>query len=66
MPTLERLVDAGRSVRRAIRAMTGEDAYDRYLAFERAAHPHCVPMSEREFWRERMDAQDTDPGGRCC
>lgn len=66
MPTLERLAAAGRSMRRAVRAISGEDAYDRYLAYERAAHPHCEPMTEREFWRDRSDSQDIDPGGRCC
>ena len=52
------------------RGVVGEDAYERYRAHVeaervagRADHPL---MTEREFWRDRTDRQDTAPQGRCC
>jgi uncharacterized short protein YbdD (DUF466 family) len=46
--------------------LLGADAYVRYLEHHRAAgHPE-PPLSEREFWRDRTDRQDTSPQGRCC
>ncbi|HYH77897.1 MAG TPA: YbdD/YjiX family protein, partial [Arthrobacter sp.] len=24
------------------------------------------PLTEREFWRDRTDRQDSNPQGRCC
>jgi uncharacterized short protein YbdD (DUF466 family) len=52
-----------------VRAVSGEDAYERYLAHHRSAHgtESAVPaLTEREFWRDRTDRQDTNPQGRCC
>lgn len=48
------------------RGVMGADAYEVYLSHHRgAAHTH-PPMSEREFWKATFDAQDRDPGARCC
>ncbi|MET0590207.1 MAG: YbdD/YjiX family protein, partial [Naasia sp.] len=33
---------------------------------ERVAHPGVPPMTPRQFWRDRTDRMDADPGGRCC
>jgi uncharacterized short protein YbdD (DUF466 family) len=52
-----------------VRAVSGEDAYERYLAHHQSAHGagSAVPaLTEREFWRDRTDRQDTNPQGRCC
>lgn len=52
-----------------VRAVSGEDAYDKYLAHHESVHGtlSAVPaMTEREFWRDRTDRQDTNPQGRCC
>jgi uncharacterized short protein YbdD (DUF466 family) len=65
------------SARWYLRAMMGEDAYDRYRAHHLSAHPPSAHaegtphggdtlMSEREFWRDRTDRQDANPQGRCC
>jgi len=52
-----------------VKAVSGEDAYERYLAHHESVHgtAESVPaMTEREFWRDRTDRQDTNPQGRCC
>ncbi|MCK1797380.1 YbdD/YjiX family protein [Streptomyces sp. XM4193] len=50
------------------RELTGESAYDRYLAHARAHNPGASPLSRREFERRRTDAAEDDPreGFRCC
>jgi len=55
-----------------LKAMLGEDAYEKYAAHHaarNAADPTCAPhavMTEREFWRDQTDRQDRNPQGRCC
>jgi uncharacterized short protein YbdD (DUF466 family) len=44
----------------------GDNAYATYLAHQRRTHPGVEPMTERQFWRQRMDDQDRNPGARCC
>jgi uncharacterized short protein YbdD (DUF466 family) len=48
-----------------LRGVTGDDAYDKYLAHMRTNSPHEVPLSAREFFREQMDNRWTCVGG-CC
>jgi uncharacterized short protein YbdD (DUF466 family) len=48
------------------RALLGEDAYEHYIAYHRKSGCHSAPMTEKEFWRDRMDRQDKNPEGRCC
>ncbi len=50
---------------RAFRLMTGDDAYERYLAHHTAAHPGEPPLSRKEFCRRE---QERKWGGirRCC
>ena len=78
-----------RRVRRALtrartlwRDMTGESAYDRYLARYAREHADCPngpdsahgsaqepghgPMSEREFWRARARQAETEINASCC
>lgn len=56
-----------RAVRDYLGAMMGENAYRVYLEHHAEAHPGGPPpMSERAFWKERMDDQDRNPGARCC
>ncbi|MDF2580416.1 MAG: small protein [Microbacterium sp.] len=64
---------AGRAVLRVARAvhwyvtsLMGDNAYATYLAHQRRTHPGTPPLTERQFWRERMDDQDRNPGARCC
>lgn len=57
-----------RGVRWYVRELTGESAYDRYVAHIRARHPEAPVPSRREFERSRTDRQEKDPrqGFRCC
>ncbi|WP_320780288.1 YbdD/YjiX family protein [Streptomyces sp. CRN 30] len=62
------LVRAAEGVRWYVRELTGESAYDRYVAHVRTHDPDATVPSRREFERARTDRQDTDPrqGFRCC
>lgn len=64
---------AGRAVLRVaagirwyMTSLMGDNAYATYLAHHRRTHPDAQPLSERQFWRQRMDDQDRNPGARCC
>lgn len=57
---------AGRSIRWYVTTLMGDRAYDTYVAHLRAQHPHAEPVTERQFWRQRMADQDRNPGARCC
>lgn len=47
--------------------LMGDSAYRAYLAHHAATHAAVEPpMTEREYWRCRMDEQDQNPGARCC
>jgi uncharacterized short protein YbdD (DUF466 family) len=61
-----RVHDAAAAVRWYVRQVMGDDAYPTYVAHQRAAHPGCDVVSEREFWRARHAEQDANPGSRCC
>ncbi|QGQ21123.1 putative selenoprotein [Cellulomonas sp. JZ18] len=58
-----------RGVRWFVRALLGEDAYERYLEHQ-AEHGRAPGdpgvLTAREFWRDRTDRQDRAPQGRCC
>ena len=47
-------------------AVLGADAYKKYLEHHEASGHTSPPLTEREFWRDRTDRQDTNPQGRCC
>jgi uncharacterized short protein YbdD (DUF466 family) len=49
-----------------VKALLGEDAYEHYVNFHRRSGCRSAPMTEKEFWRDRMDRQDRHPEGRCC
>lgn len=60
-----------RGFARYLGGVLGADAYAKYLEHHRAAgHDEAghdaAPLSEREFWRDRTDRQDSNPQGRCC
>jgi uncharacterized short protein YbdD (DUF466 family) len=60
------LRDVARGVRWYLREVTGESAYDRYVAHMRAEH-HAQPvMSRRDFERGRQDAREQHQRARCC
>ena len=51
---------------RFFRDVMGEDAYRKYQAHHAASGCSSPPLTEREFWRDKIDRQDANPGGRCC
>jgi uncharacterized short protein YbdD (DUF466 family) len=50
---------------RFLRRLTGDDAYERYLAHQSAAHPGIAPLDRRAFY---LDEQRRKWSGakRCC
>lgn len=48
------------------RDLTGESAYEKYVARHRREHPDCEPMSAREFWRARSEAAEGGVTTGCC
>ena len=60
------LVAAGRAVRWYMSQLMGDSAYATYVAHQRRTHPDAEPLTERQFWRQKMDDQDRNPGARCC
>jgi uncharacterized short protein YbdD (DUF466 family) len=53
-------------VRWYLREVSGESAYDRYVAHARREHPDEPVMSRRDFERWRQDDRDKNPRARCC
>jgi uncharacterized short protein YbdD (DUF466 family) len=59
-----------------VKGVMGDDAYEKYRRHYESVHgtqeagvDHGLPsamMTEREFWRDRTDRQDSAPEGRCC
>jgi uncharacterized short protein YbdD (DUF466 family) len=71
--TLRSVATAVRSVAAGlawyVKGVMGEDAYDKYRVHHDSVHgtESTGPvMTEREFWRDQTDRQDTNPQGRCC
>ncbi|QTX06170.1 YbdD/YjiX family protein [Agromyces archimandritae] len=62
----ERLRRAGSGIRWYVTNLMGDTAYRTYLEHHTRHHPGEPPLTEREFWREKMDEQDRNPGARCC
>lgn len=60
------VVRAARGLRWYMTTLMGDTAYATYVAHQRRHHPDEQPVSERRFWRDRMDDQDRNPGARCC
>lgn len=48
-----------------LRGVTGDDAYEKYIAHMRANEPDTVPMSEREFFRAQLEQKWNCING-CC
>ncbi len=44
----------------------GDSAYERYLARHNVVHPEETPMTEREFWRDRVNFDETNHSTGCC
>jgi uncharacterized short protein YbdD (DUF466 family) len=74
MKTLARaFIDCCRHGWRALRALTGDDAYERYLAHARRHHPSHTPMSPSHtpmsaavFYRSEQERRWSSGPNRCC
>jgi uncharacterized short protein YbdD (DUF466 family) len=60
------LRDMARGVHWYLREVTGESAYDRYVAHMRRDHAEQPVMSRRDFERRRQDARESQQRARCC
>ena len=54
-----------KSIWQAIRQLSGDDGYERYLAHHAAAHPDVSPLS-RGAWFVRQQQQHWSGVNRCC
>lgn len=48
-----------------LRGVTGDDAYEKYIAHMRANQPDETPMNERDFFRAQMEQKWSCING-CC
>lgn len=48
-----------------LRGVTGDDAYEKYMAHMRLAQPQQPPMTEKEFFRAQMEQKWSCISG-CC
>jgi uncharacterized short protein YbdD (DUF466 family) len=48
-----------------LRAVTGDDAYERYLVHRRARHPGQPALDRGSFYRAEIERRWTQPN-RCC
>ncbi|HEY6455979.1 MAG TPA: YbdD/YjiX family protein [Steroidobacteraceae bacterium] len=64
-PAFTRIVTAWRTCWHALRTLSGDDAYERYLVHRAAAHPDLPVLSRRAFY---VDEQRRKWGtiNRCC
>ena len=49
----------------ALRAATGDDAYERYLVHQCARHPHEAPLGRRDFYAD-LQRRKWSGVSRCC
>ena len=70
MSVLDALREGARDFAWFVRGVMGEDAYEKYKAHceaDSAVGGAVLPMmTEREFWRDTTDRQESNPQGRCC
>lgn len=60
-----RVHECGLALCKGWQAMTGEDAYARYLQHHQSHHPETTPMDEASFWRAETDRRYRGIR-RCC
>lgn len=61
-----RVAGWGRGVRWYVRELTGEAAYDRYVASHARTHPDHAPLTRAQWWRARDDVRERASHERCC
>jgi uncharacterized short protein YbdD (DUF466 family) len=62
---MRRLFASCRRFWATLRAVTGDDAYERYLAHCRARHPDRPPLDRAAFYAAELDRRWKQVG-RCC
>ena len=62
---MHRLLQPVRSAWEYLKEISGENAYDHYLAVHAATHLGKSPMDRGEFYRWRQDEKYNNPGSRC-
>ena len=50
---------------RFVRQLSGDDAYERYLAYHVACHPETPPLSRKEYFQHQQQ-QKWSCIKRCC
>jgi uncharacterized short protein YbdD (DUF466 family) len=60
-----KLIDVCQSFWQAVRQLSGDDGYERYLARHAAAHPDTSPLS-RSAWFAHRQQQKWSGVNRCC
>ncbi|MEW6563543.1 MAG: YbdD/YjiX family protein [Pseudomonadota bacterium] len=60
-----RLMTRLRAFWRAVRRLSGDDAYERYLAHHAASHPGTAPLSRKD-WFARREREKWEGVRRCC
>jgi uncharacterized short protein YbdD (DUF466 family) len=61
-----RIEEIARQIRWYCGALMGDSHYQRYVEHRRRAHPDEPLLSEREYWKMRYAATDSNLGMRCC
>ena len=59
------MIEHLRAIWNYLKEISGENAYDRYLAVHTATHPDKRAMTRGEFYRARQDDKYNNPGSRC-
>jgi uncharacterized short protein YbdD (DUF466 family) len=50
----------------ALRSITGDDAYERYLAHQHRAHPGVPALDRRNFYVREQERRFSSGPTRCC
>jgi len=50
----------------ALRHVSGDDAYERYLAHQRREHPADAPLDRRSFYVKEQERRFSGGPTRCC
>ena len=64
--TLSGLTGLCRSIRWYVRELSGEAAYDRYVAAHERTCPDHEPLTRAQWWRARDDFRESTSHERCC
>jgi uncharacterized short protein YbdD (DUF466 family) len=61
-----RLLQALRGLWNALRNISGDDAYERYLEHLKRHHPDAMPLSPRGFYLSEQQRRWDGGPNRCC